>query len=107
MTGTREYPPAHVIHQADCEDAPGGLFVFKAASLQGYPNSRPHRCFSSETVAQNREVVAEPVDYEPHPYSPSTIHPDDAPRPLCEVCRGTHGEQPVDLGAFLGLGAGR
>lgn len=100
----REYPPAHVIHQADCDDAPAGL-AFRAQALAAYPNSRPHRCFSRDTVTHNREVVAEVIDYEPHAYEPSTIHPDDAVRPLCKVCRGTHGDQAVDLRAFLGLGA--
>lgn len=88
----KEYEPAHVIHEAGCEDAPAGLFVFKASSLgDAYPNGRPHVCFDRDTIRFNREVVAEPGEYDPHTYAPSTIHPEDAARPLCRVCRGTHG----------------
>jgi hypothetical protein len=54
-------------------------------------------------VAEDHAVVAEPGEYEPHEHQASTIWPDDAPRPLCRICRGTHGEQPVDVRAFLGV----
>lgn len=87
----KEYAPAHIIHEATCPDAPGTLFTFKARSLaDAYPTSRPHACFTRDTVISNREVVAEPGAYEPHGYKPSTIRPEDATRALCEVCRGTH-----------------
>lgn len=99
----RHYPPAHVIHEANCPDAPAGAFAFRASVLkQAYPNSRPHTCFDRETVTGNREVVAESPDWEAHVYRPSTIHPPDAVRALCEVCRGTHGEpetRPTAAGA--------
>lgn len=88
----KEYEPAHVIHEATCPDVPPNHFAFKARSLaDAYPTSRPHTCFTRDTVTFNREVVAEPVMYEPHGYKPSTIRPEDATRALCEVCRGTHG----------------
>lgn len=98
----KDYPPAHVIHEARCPDAPPGLVVFHARELRAYPTSRPHRCFTSETVERNREVVAETVEYEPHRYEPSTLKPADATRALCSICRGTHGDS-VPLDQFLGF----
>jgi len=104
----RDYPEAHIIHEAKCAEAPPGLFVFRARALQSYPNSRPHTCFTSATVAYDRLVVAEPGGYQPHDYLPSTIRPDDATRSLCAVCRGTHPVgQPFNLLPFLGVGAAR
>jgi hypothetical protein len=101
----RDYPPAHVIHEATCPDAPDGLFTFKAAALEGaYPTSRPHVCFNRDTVTHNRDVVAEPGFYEPHDYRPSTLHPADAVRALCEECRGTHGDPDAPVaGGIVGL----
>lgn len=100
----RDYPPAHVIHEVGCGEAPPGLIAFRAASLIDWPTARPHRCFSSATVAGNAEVVAEPVTYDRHAYAPSTIWPKDAARALCRTCRGTHPDEPVDLAAFLSAG---
>lgn len=89
----RDYAPAAVIHEADCKGAPPGLIAFRAGSLmETHPNGRPHICFDLDTVRNNRLVVAEPVDYEPHLWEPSTIRPDDARRALCRICRGTHGD---------------
>lgn len=88
----REYAPAAVIHDAQCREAPAGLIAFRArALLQTHPNGRPHVCFDRDTVVLNRYVVAEPIDYGPHVYQPSTIRPEETPRALCTVCRGTHG----------------
>lgn len=101
----KDYPPAHVIHEENCPDAPRGLPVFRAEHLVDYSNSRPHHCFNRETVAHNRMVVAEPGDYEPHPYVPSSIHPADAVKPLCRVCRSTHPAEPVDLRKWLQISA--
>lgn len=98
----RDYPPAHVIHEASCEDNPGELLVFKAHNLVAWPNSIPHRCVSRRTITSDRDVVAEPINYEPHEYEPSTLRPADAVKALCKVCRGTHGSE-VDLRQFLGL----
>lgn len=98
----KDYPPAHVIHESGCPDAPPGLLTFRAHSLREYPTSRPHTCFSRQTVVRNRDVVAESVDYGEHAYQASTLHPEDAIRPLCEICRGTHGVH-VDLAALLRL----
>jgi hypothetical protein len=89
----RDYAPAHVIHEATCADAPDGLRVFRASGLlYAHPNGRPHVCFDRDTVVYNREVVAEPGDYERHVYQPSTIRPADASRALCTICRGIHGD---------------
>ncbi|SDT35021.1 hypothetical protein [Actinoplanes derwentensis] len=96
MSDLRDYPPQPWIHQADCTDAPPGPLALRATAIRElYPYGRPHHCFDRPTVTYNRECVAEPwseSDPEPHRYSESTIQPPDAVRPLCEVCRGTHGE---------------
>ncbi|GIF15145.1 hypothetical protein [Actinoplanes teichomyceticus] len=89
-----EYPPAGVVHTADCEDAPPGLLTLPAQALRG-SHDRPHRCVNSAAVAANRPLVIERVAYEPHPYEESTIHPVDATKPLCRTCRGTHGVDPA------------
>jgi hypothetical protein len=96
MTGAAvtDYAPAHLIHDALCKDAPAGLITFRAQALnEAYPTSQPHICFDRDTVAYNRLVVAEPVEYEPHIYQPSTLRPPGASRWLCRICRGTHGEE--------------
>jgi hypothetical protein len=99
----RDYPPAHVIHEAGCADAPAGLFTFRASALIAYPTSRPHACFNRATIVENRQVVAEPGDDQAHAYMPSSLHPADAVKRLCRVCRGTHPEKPVDLAEWLGV----
>lgn len=89
----KEYPPAHVIHEAACPDAPPGLLTFRADLIPAvHPNARAHTCISPATVQNNREVVAEPGDEADHQYEPSVNRPDDAWRPLCRRCSGTHGE---------------
>lgn len=89
----REYPPAHVIHEADCPDAPPGQLTFRAELIPAvHPNARAHTCVSHATVQNNREVIAEPGDATDHAYVPSESQPDDAFRPLCRQCGGTHGE---------------
>lgn len=95
----RDYPPAHTIHEVDCTDAPAGLFPFRVHNVPfAYPNARAHTaCISHETVRMNREVVAEPGDYEPHPYEASAERPADAARPLCRTCGGTHGDVLAEL----------
>jgi hypothetical protein len=37
-------------------------------------------------------VVVEQVEYGRHDYERSDVFPDDATRPLCRRCRGTHGD---------------
>jgi hypothetical protein len=89
----REYPPAHVIHEARCPDAPSGLISFRASYIPAvHPNARAHTCVSYATVQGNREVVAEPGDSGDHVYEPSENRPQDATRALCRHCSGTHGE---------------
>ena len=96
----REYPPVHVIHEATCPDAPPGLPMFRADLIPVvHPNAKAHSCISPATVQNNREVIAEPGDARDHTYEPSGIKPDDATRPLCRHCSGTHGE--VDLASWL------
>lgn len=92
----RNYPPAHVIHEAICEDAPPGLISFRAQLIPAvHPNARAHTCVSPATVQNNREVVAEPGDAGDHAYEPSPNRPGDATRPLCRRCSGTHGETDI------------
>jgi hypothetical protein len=99
MTSMRHYPPAHVIHEAGCPDAPTGRIAFRASGLrQAYPNGVPHSCFTRETVYHNREVVAEAVEYESHPYQESGATQPDAVRPLCRICRGTHPDRSEATG---------
>lgn len=98
----RDYPPAHTIHEANCPDAPPGLMVFRAGGLAAaYPTGMPHTCFTRETVRLNREVVAEPVEYEPHSYQPSGATQPDAVRPLCRTCRGTHPGESAPAAVLL------
>jgi hypothetical protein len=85
----RDYLPAGVVHVADCDDAPAGLLTIPAKSLRG-SHDRPHSCVTTAAVAANRDVVVERLDVEPHGYARSTIWPEDAARPLCRICRGTH-----------------
>jgi hypothetical protein len=88
---SHDYEPAVVVHSADCDDAPPTTLVYPARAVaDAYPTGRPHRCFHRRT---DRAVV-EHIEYETHMYVPSTIRPDDATRPLCRVCRGTHGCSP-------------
>jgi hypothetical protein len=92
----REYPAAHVIHEARCEEAPAGLLTFRAHLIPAvHPNARAHTCVSYATVQHDREVVAEPGDGRDHLYEPSATRPPDATRPLCRHCSGTHGEVDV------------
>lgn len=91
----RDYPPAVYVHDpSTCEDAPTGILYPPRAVAQTYPNARPHTCFNRDTITSGRKVVIEHIDYDPHPYQPSTILTCEdgikATRPLCEVCRGTH-----------------
>ncbi|WP_328465564.1 hypothetical protein OHA21_43915 [Actinoplanes sp. NBC_00393] len=95
----KDYPPAPVVHDAHrCDDAPAGIRVSANAAREAAPNARAHRCFSRVTVVWRHDVVIEPVEYEPHAYEASTILSCEdgiqATRPLCRICRGTHGEQP-------------
>jgi hypothetical protein len=89
----REYPPGAVFHIPSCPDIYGhcapSVQVLRAVAENpshryclctgGGPDSAPY-------------VVIERVDYGPHLYVPSANQPRDATRPLCRVCRGTHGE---------------
>ena len=93
----KDYPPAVYVHDPSrCEDAPPGIFYPPRAVAQAHPNARPHTCFNNETIVSGRKVTIEHVDYEPHPYEPSTITECEigirATRPLCKTCRGTHAE---------------
>lgn len=90
----REYEPAGVVHVADCDLAPDERsYILRAAALRN-SHDRPHTCFTRAHAAANAEIVIERIDYEKHPYIQSTIFPDDAVRPLCRTCRGTHRHNP-------------
>jgi hypothetical protein len=95
---TKDYPPAPIVHDARCEDAPEGVPVPPRGVLQSYPNATVHTCFSNATVTSGRGVIVEQGDYEPHPYEESTVTTVEvgvqAARPLCRTCRGTHPDEP-------------
>jgi len=55
---------------------------------RAYPNGRMHHCYHFTLQARG---LVETLRYPPHPYEESTVVYDDATRPLCAVCRGTHG----------------
>lgn len=96
----KEYPPAALIHEASCTQHFDHLIQFPAHLLQERePYARAHYCISPATVQLDRYVVAEPIDYDGHPYEPGNIRPDDATRALCKHCNGTHGE--VDVAEWL------
>ncbi|MGK5677607.1 hypothetical protein [Actinoplanes sp. URMC 104] len=86
----KDYPPARLIHESTCPDAPGGLVLPASAFRDSH--DRPHTCVTRDTIRNNRPVVTEHVEYERHTYTPSTIEPADATRKLCRVCYGTHPE---------------
>ena len=95
--GEHWYPPQPWIHEAACLDAPAGLATFQARAVETlYPLGRPHYCFDKDTVAHNRDCVAETADVEPHPFVCSTIWPADATGPLCHTCRGSHPESAIE-----------
>lgn len=92
----REYPPAAVIHDASCTERFDDLLQFRAHLIPDRePYARAHHCVSPATVQQDHWVVAEPIDNDGHLYEPGDIRPDDATRPLCRHCNGTHGEVDV------------
>jgi hypothetical protein len=98
----RDYPPAHTIHELGCPEAPTDLIAFRArGTREAHPNGFPHTCVTSDTVKHNREVVAEPPSFEPHPYAPSAAEQPDATRPLCRTCRGTHPNEPEAVHGLL------
>lgn len=98
----RDYPPAASVHDPSrCEHAPPGILMSPRAAAEAYPNARPHTCFTRDTITAGRAVVVEHIDYEPHRYQPSTIQHEsgiNAIRPLCKICRGTHGDAPPATG---------
>lgn len=100
----RDYDPAVVIHVADCDEAPADPgMIYPARAMQAYPNGRPHQCFQREAITRNAPSIVERVEYERHDYVPSTIFPDDATRPLCRTCRGTHGDETPQESTPSGL----
>lgn len=90
MPGTRDYPPAVLVHRPDCLDVRGRLLpqlpTPEIARL--HPNGKPHNCYHFH---QNSIGIVEPVEYPAHPYEESTVTYSDATRPLCGYCGGTHG----------------
>jgi hypothetical protein len=95
MTTSREYPPAVLVHSESCPDvaslrAHGVALIpmVTPAIARAYPNGRMHSCYHFTLQARG---VVETVQYPPHAYEESTVVYDDAPRPLCAVCMGTHG----------------
>lgn len=95
MTASREYPPAVLVHSEPCPDvatlrAHGAALIpmVTPAIARAYPNARMHSCYHFTLQARG---VVETVQYPPHAYEESTVVYDDATRPLCAVCMGTHG----------------
>lgn len=91
MGSGKWYPPAPTVHEVTCDGAPPGLLIVKARTLHG-GHFRAHDCVSRNTVLYNRDCVLEPAFDEPHSYERSTVWPEDATGPLCQVCGGTHAE---------------
>jgi hypothetical protein len=90
MAGSREYPPAVLVHRPDCSDVAGLLLLRlpTAEIARQHPNGRMHDCYHFH---QNSVGVVEVVQYPPHAYEPSTMVYADAVRALCGFCGGTHG----------------
>lgn len=95
MTAVREFPPAVLVHSESCPDVAALrarrvvlIPMATPALARAYPNGRMHNCY--HFTLQSRGVV-ETVQYPPHEYERSTVVYDNAARPLCAVCMGTHG----------------
>ena len=90
-----DYPPAPLIHRPDCAGITPGAFPVLATPeiARQFPNGKPHRCYDFRA---NSSGAVEPLVYPEHDYVPSTLKPDDARRPLCRSCRGTHGDEQVE-----------
>ena len=89
--GRRNYPPARLVHEASCVNAPPGLMPVPASAFRNTLDVA-HDCLSREHALRNVDVVAEPPMTERHPYEPSTLLPPDATRARCKDCWGTHAE---------------
>jgi len=90
MDGKREYPPAVRVHGINCQDIKGLLLSRLAMTkvVHQYPNGTPHlTCLSGG----DRFGVIEAVKYPDHAYEESSVFPQDATKPLCAYCKGTHG----------------
>jgi len=95
VTAAREYPPAVLVHSESCPDvadlrAHGAALIPMVTPViaRAYPNGRMHSCYHFTLQARG---VIETMQYPPHEYEESTVVYEDAPRPLCTVCMGTHG----------------
>lgn len=95
MTASRDYPPAVRVHSESCPDvaslrASGAVLIpmVTSAIARAYPNGRMHNCYHFTLQARG---VVETAQYPPHEYEESTVVYEDAARPLCTVCKGTHG----------------
>ena len=93
-----DYPPGVVLHAPHCPEAGDGnapgLDVRQA--IAAYPSYQLCGCAggSPDTAPY---VVVEQINYGIHLYVPAGARPDDATRPLCKTCRGTHGTLPAGL----------
>ena len=90
MVGSREYPPAVLVHRPDCPDVSGRRLPRLPTTeiAWQYPNGRMHICYHFH---QNSIGVLEVVQYPAHEYEPSTVIYADATQALCGYCGGTHG----------------
>jgi hypothetical protein len=90
VSAVREYPPSVIVHSPDCVDVRGRILARlpRADIIAQHPNGKPHHgCLTASAMVG----VIEPIEYPPHDYEPSSQQPDDASKPLCSYCGGTHG----------------
>jgi hypothetical protein len=99
----RDYPPAVVIHSAGCREVAPVPIIGRqrpAAPLRqvaaDYPNGIPHDCVNPHMP--DVPAVATDPGWPAHEYASSGAYRQpDAARPLCDHCRGTHGQATSPL----------
>lgn len=93
----REYPPGVVFHAPDCVDGGNATALPLGAAKEVYPSHQFDVC---ATPGDTPYVAVEHVHIgKTHEYAQSDKWPNDATRPLCRVCRGTHGDKtPTEPG---------
>ena len=104
----RHYPPGVVFHAPHCIGGGSGAAVPVRAAFEAHPNRLVDACFAQvipHNLTENEDALAEIlpyvsieiIPYARHPYvasdprDPNFKQPPDAIRPLCKICRGTHG----------------
>ena len=99
--GRRDYPPGVILHAPHCVEGGNSPALPIEAAFGAYPSRQLHFCFGGMIPAQLEglalqdvmpHVVIEHWEYGGHEYQQSDDWPNDAIRPLCRRCRGTHGD---------------